>query len=98
LQCPCDGGEDVFRYSADVAFLEARVPFGAHTSEHGDFFAAQAGYATAAAGGQADLLGSEPGATTCEEVTDVSTTVGVVHDVHDRPGIERYRGESSSPR
>jgi hypothetical protein len=79
LQGAGDGVEDVVGDAADVALLQADVPVGADAGEHGDFFAAQPGYAPPAGVREPDLLGGELGAAGGEEVADLGA---VVHGLH----------------
>ncbi|CAH0280505.1 hypothetical protein SRABI26_03929 [Arthrobacter sp. Bi26] len=75
VQCPGDGFEYIFGDAADVAFLEPRVPFGAHPGEHGDLFASQPRDPPSGSGGEADLVRVELGAAAGQEVPDVGAVV-----------------------
>jgi hypothetical protein len=79
LQGAGDRVEDVVGDAADVALLQVDVPVGADTGEHGDFFAAQPGYAPPAGVREPDPLGGELGAAGGEEVPDLGA---VVHGLH----------------
>ena len=97
-----DRFEDAVGDSREVPAFEPGVVVDAHTSEHGDFLASEAGHAAGAVvDGQTDLLGCDAGATGGQELANVVT---VVHDGHattarqGRGGFCRYLAQRHLPR
>jgi hypothetical protein len=74
-----DSVEDVVGDAPDVAFLQARVPLGAHAGEHGYLLASKTGDTpSSAAGSKAGLVGGDLGPSGGQELADLGS---VVHDV-----------------
>ena len=77
-----DGVENAVGDAGEVAALQTGVVVGADAGEHRHFFAAQAGNASPAVGGQARLLGGDPGPSGGQELAYL---VPAVHTARLRP-------------
>ena len=75
LQGAGDGVQHAVGDAGEVAALQLGVVVGADPGQHGYFFAAQSGDASPAVGGQAGLLGGDPGPSGGQELPYVIRAV-----------------------
>ncbi len=95
LQGAGHGVEDFGGDAADMPFLQAHVPLGAHTGQDGDLFAPQAGHAPPpAARLQPGLLRGDLGAPGGQELADLGS---VVHGINVTSARRRQGGCVRTP-